>query len=146
MSLQNILHLKVPAAKIVLTVREGFGTHLLSVFYSGSIDLVMQNLLIVIVCKLMEFGKMNMKLMSSKRKFIAMTNTLKKDFTGISKIIKALNTNRQPDSSMIILRITNQGMVQIYTSSIYQALHKISKSKGATRSAETENFTAKKVA
>ncbi|MFA6152575.1 MAG: hypothetical protein WC716_14725 [Chitinophagaceae bacterium] len=146
MTVPNILLIKVPSSKVVLRLRENFGTHLLPVFYSGSIDLVMQNLFIVIVGKLMEFGKMNMKLMSSKRKFITMTNILKEEFSGISEIIKALNTTRQPDSSMMMLKITTQGMVQVYTSSIYQALYKISKSKGSTRLLETENLSAKEVA
>ncbi len=146
MSFQNILHLKVPAAKIVLTVREGFGTHLLPVFYSGSIDLVMQNLFIVVISKLVEYGKISFVINSSKKGLLTISGVLRNEWSDLLQTIKTFPGSHQPDSSMIMLRITNQGMVQVYTSSIYQALHKISKSKGAIRSPETENFSAKKVA
>lgn len=146
MSLHNILHLKVPAAKIVLTVREGFGTHLLPVFYSGSIDLVMQNLFIVVISKLVEYGKINFVINSSKKGLLTISGVLRNEWSDLLQTIKTFHGSHQPDSSMIMLRITNQGMVQVYTSSIYQALHKISKSKSAIRSPEIENFPAKKVA
>ncbi len=146
MSVQNILHLKVPAAKIVLTIREGFGTHLLPVFYSGSIDLVMQNLLIVVMSKLVEFGKIHMVLISSKKGMIDVVTLLRNEFSSISEMIKMHQANRQPDASMMMLKITNQGMVQVYTSSIYQALLKISKSNRSIAPTEIQAFPEKDAA
>lgn len=146
MSLQYILHLKVPAAKVVLTIREGFGTHLLPVFYSGSIDLVMQNLCIVLISKLVEYGKINFILVSSKKGLLTFACVIRNEWSTLLQIIKTLNNNPQPDSSMMMLRITNQGMVQVYTSSIYQALYKISKSKRSAVRLDSKNHAAKEVA
>ena len=48
---QNI-HIKLSVFRCFLGVRYSFGTHLLPVFYSGSIDLMIQNLFIIMFSRL----------------------------------------------------------------------------------------------
>ncbi len=52
------IHIKPPIVRFFCGARASFGIHLLPIFYSGSIDLMMQNLFIVIFSQIAQSGRM----------------------------------------------------------------------------------------
>lgn len=88
--MSRITQSKSEFTKVFHTVQAGFGIHLMPLFYSGSIDLVIQNLFILMLGKMMHSKQFSAKLKMLNNCFVLILLPFKR---GIIVIFNKVNVH-----------------------------------------------------
>lgn len=85
--MSQITQSKSEFTKVIHTVQAGFGVHLMPLFYSGSIDLVIQNLFILMLGKMIHSKQFSAKLKMLNSCFVLILQPFSRKLLLIFKII-----------------------------------------------------------